>query len=70
VLPFLSLSRSLRTLESLLLTFAPHGGQRDARRNAWASMSADNQRARPRRDADTAMDRALLSAGTQERAAR
>ena len=65
----LSLTRNARLLESLLLTVLPHGGQRDARRNAWAAMSADSQRARQRRDADRAMDLAVLRARAREVAA-
>ena len=68
--PSLSLSRNVRTLETVLLTVLPHGGQRDARRNAWAAMSADSQLARQRREADVAMDRALLRARARELAAR
>ena len=67
--PSLSLKRNLRTLESVVITVLPHGGQRDARRNAWASMSADAQLARQRREADAAMDRAVLRARARERAA-
>jgi hypothetical protein len=68
VLPILK--RNLRTLESMLLTVAPHGGQRDARRNAWAAMSADAQLARQRREADDAMARAAMRARARELAAR
>ncbi|MCW2667057.1 MAG: hypothetical protein JWN57_2019 [Frankiales bacterium] len=42
-------------LATVVLTVLPHGGQRTARRNAWASMSEGAVRARGRRDADTAM---------------
>ena len=70
MIPTLSMKRNLRTLESVFLTVLPHGGQRDARRNAWASMSADSQLARQRREADDAMDRALLRARARELAAR
>ena len=47
-----------RTAQTLLMTVAPHGGQRLARRNAWASMSQDAVVARARREAEAAMDRA------------
>ena len=60
----------VRKLESLLMTVLPHGGQRSARRNAWASMSADAARARHRREADAAMERAAVHAQARERAAR
>ena len=52
------LARSASLTTTLLLTSLPHGGQRTARRNAWASMSADAAMARARRDADLAMDQA------------
>jgi hypothetical protein len=69
VIPSLSLKRNLANLESLLLTVLPHGGQRSARQNAWASMSSDASRARNRREADAAMDRALMRARARELAA-
>jgi hypothetical protein len=53
------LSRFATTVESIALTLLPHGGQRSARKNAWASMSEDNTRARGRREADAAMARAV-----------
>jgi hypothetical protein len=70
VLPSLSLKRNLTNLESLFLAVLPHGGQRSARRNAWASMSTDASRARGRREADAAMERAQLRAQARELAAR
>jgi hypothetical protein len=39
----------------LVLTVVPGGGQRTARRNAWAGMSAGTARARARREADAAV---------------
>lgn len=39
---------ALRAVESFLL----RGGQQTARRNAWASVVADRQRARDRREAE------------------
>ena len=53
-----------RTVQSLALLALPHGGQRAARQNAWASMSADAAWARNRREAWLAIDRA---AGTPDR---
>lgn len=35
------------------------GGQRQARRNAWAAMSDDNRRARDRAEAEAAVNRLL-----------
>ena len=70
MIPSLSLRRNLATLESLFLTVLPHGGQRSARRNAWASMSSDAALARSRREADAAMNRAVLRAQARELAAR
>ena len=49
-------------LQDLLLAALPGGGQRTARRNAWAAMSADAVRARGRREADAAMARASAPA--------
>ena len=47
-------------LQDLLLSAWPGGGQQVARRNAWASMSADAARARARREAEAAQAAALL----------
>jgi hypothetical protein len=71
-LPFkpVSLKRNLATFESLCLAVMPHGGQRSARRNAWASMSSDAARARNRREADAALQRAQVRAQARELAAR
>ncbi|MCW2499099.1 MAG: hypothetical protein JWN87_775 [Frankiales bacterium] len=52
----------LATAQALVLTALPHGGQRSARRNAWASMASDATRARGRREADAAMGEALALA--------
>jgi hypothetical protein len=52
-----------RTVQSLTLFALPHGGQRVARRNAWASMSAESAWARSRRVAELAMQRALTTSG-------
>ena len=49
-------------LQTLILTAGPHGGQRTARRNAWAGMSDDAGRARARRDAEQALDAAAWRA--------
>ena len=63
-----------RTVQSLALFALPHGGQRAARRNAWASMSAESAWARSRREADLALQRAISasarSAATEDRARR
>jgi hypothetical protein len=50
-----------RTVQSLALLALPHGGQRVARHNAWASMSAESLWARNRREAELAMQRALTA---------
>lgn len=54
-----SFTRTASQVQTFALTVLPHGGQRSARRNAWASMVDDNTRARARRDADAAMSRAV-----------
>ncbi len=38
-----------------VLTALPHGGQKVARRNAWASLSADAAMARARGEAEAAL---------------
>jgi hypothetical protein len=58
------LVRTASNAQSLVLAVLPHGGQRSARRNAWASMSQDAVRARARREADTAMSRAVNRAAS------
>jgi hypothetical protein len=50
---------SRTALQSLVLTLLPHGGQRAARRNAWAAMSEGNVRAKGRREAAAVMTRAV-----------
>lgn len=57
-----ALRRSVDTARDLLLLAAPGAGQLTARRNAWAGMSENATRARARREADTAMDRAVARA--------
>ncbi|MFB9318395.1 hypothetical protein [Cryptosporangium minutisporangium] len=52
----------LRQLFTSAIALLPEGGQRTARRNAWAAMSEDNRRARDRREAATAF--AVTSAAT------
>ncbi len=42
-------------LQRTVLAVVPHGGQKVARRNAWAGMSADAAMARARRDAEAAL---------------
>jgi hypothetical protein len=58
---FTALARTATQLQSLTLTVLPHGGQRSARRNAWAAMSADAVQARARREAEAVMAAALAS---------
>ena len=48
----------IRTGQSVALLLLPHGGQRAARRNAWAGMVSDSARSRAGREAQAAMDRA------------
>jgi len=59
---FPMVTRSATRMQSLLLTVLPHGGQGAARRNAWAAMSADAVQSRARRDAEIAVDRAVMRA--------
>ena len=56
------LRRTSSAVQALSLFAVPHGGQRRARRNAWASMSTDAARARGRRDADAAMAQSAFRA--------
>lgn len=42
-------------VQSLLMTALPSGGQRIARRNAWAGMVADAARSRAQREAELAI---------------
>lgn len=53
--------------QAALLAALPHGGQRLARRNAWAGQSADSVRGRNRREADAAL--ALAVARSHSRTA-
>lgn len=48
------------TLQDLLLVALPGGGQRTARRNAWAGMVADAARSRAAREAEEALAAAAL----------
>ena len=50
-------------VQALLMTALPSGGQRTARRNAWAGMASDAARSRAQREADLAL------AAAQDRAA-
>jgi hypothetical protein len=59
---FTAFSRTTGQLQSLALTVLPHGGQRSARRNAWAAMSADVSQARSRREAEQAVAAATARA--------
>lgn len=49
-------------VQDLLLTALPGGGQRTARRNAWAGMSADASRSRSRLEAEAALEVAVRNA--------
>jgi hypothetical protein len=49
--PYAPVAGALRVVETFLLS----GGQQTARRNAWAAVVADRQRARDRREAERAM---------------
>ena len=53
--------RATSTGQSTLLFLLPHGGQNLARRNAWASMTVDADRARARREAAAALTVAAAS---------
>src|SRR4051812_22454398 len=52
------LHRTTSSSQAALLLVLPHGGQNLARRNAWASMSVDADRARARTEAADALSRA------------
>jgi len=54
------LSRVPVVARSLYLLAQPHGGQRSARQNAWAGMSANAARSRARAEAEDAMATAVL----------
>ncbi|WP_372440895.1 hypothetical protein [Actinacidiphila acididurans] len=56
--PHMPVTGALRAVESFLL----RAGQQTARRNAWAAVVADRQRARDRREAEHEMA-ALVRAG-------
>ena len=58
--------RAAAGLADLTVTALPHGGQRGARRNAWASMAADSTRARLRDEAQLAVDRSLAKTSRHE----
>lgn len=57
----------LRQLFTSAIALLPEGGQRTARRNAWAAMSEDNRRARDRREAAAAF---TVTTGVVRRAGR
>ena len=67
---FTALTRTAGQLQSLALTVLPHGGQRSARRNAWAAMSSDAVLARSRREAEHAVAAAMHRADLASLAAR
>jgi hypothetical protein len=54
--------RTIRTTRDLAMTLLPHGGQRAARQNAWAGMSADLAMSRARREAESVMELAIQRA--------
>jgi hypothetical protein len=56
-LPYAPVTGALRAVETFLLS----GGQQTARRNAWAAVVADRQRARDRREVEHEM--AALAGG-------
>ena len=60
----LPITRAASLTTTLLFTALPHGGQRTARRNAWASMSDDAALAGARHEANAA----LLQAEVRSRA--
>jgi len=53
------LRRAPRLLISAAALAFPHGGQRSARRNAWAGMSEDATHRRARVEADEAMQASI-----------
>ena len=57
-------------LQAAVLALVPHGGQRTARRNAWAGMAEGAQRARARREAAAALAAATATAVGTATAAR
>ena len=58
-----TVTASAALARGVLLAVLPAGGQRAARRNAWAGMSRDAVQARDRREADAAVSTAQLRAG-------
>lgn len=54
------------TVQDLLLLAVPGGGQRTARHNAWAGMSADSARSRARCEAEAALEVAIRDARRRE----
>lgn len=59
-MPTASVAGALRMVESILM----RGGQQTARRNAWASVVEDRQRARDRGEAQRELDALLRSRGS------
>ena len=66
---FPSFTRTAAQLQGFALTVLPHGGQRSARKNAWAAMSADAVLARSRREAEAAVAAAALRTAPRPSAA-
>jgi hypothetical protein len=58
----IGLTSATRSLQSVILMVSPHGGQHSARKNAWASMAEDSQRARQRREAESFLHLAIARA--------
>ena len=52
-------------VQDLILSALPQGGQRTARRNAWAGMSADAARSRAAREAEAALAASVLRDGRE-----
>jgi hypothetical protein len=54
-------------LQTVVHFLLPSGGQLHARRNAWAAMATDAARARARREAEVALQRAEREAAALAR---
>jgi hypothetical protein len=62
-------TRVTRGIESVLLFVQPQGGQRVARRNAWASLVEDGQRRAQRLEAERSVQSVLAAREEQHQAA-
>ncbi len=58
----LPLRRTPSAVRGLCLLAFPHGGQRSARRNAWAGMSAQTAHGRARAEAEEALGTSVARA--------